>query len=429
MSGSLGMKLVSSLINDGELKTFSKLDVNPATLKESELEAYQWVQNFVYAHKAMPQMATFLSENDQALPIAKEVPSYYANQVVERFIATTIKSGYKATEPFLTKETMNIKAGVEELTKCLMTIHNATNKRSIVDFKNSKKFLEKAYKEKKIQGMDGTVLTGYPTVDLMSGGMVGGDLISIVGRPAMGKTWSTLYQGHRAWYYQKKVVLYIPMEMPLLSIEQRLASMHTKHNLTQIKKAQLSTKAYKDLLNKLLVLEDHDSSLWIADGNLAATVPDIWKLCMQVQPDLVIVDGAYLLSHENLRIGKYERVGENTRLLKQMLAMDFNIPVVASWQFNRNATTKLAKNKDAEAELEDIGYSDEIGQISSLVLGLTQRDSVETIIRRKCKIMKGRDGETGEFLMNWDFFNMDFSEVPKDWKSKAADQHDALVID
>jgi len=36
---------------------------------------------------------------------------------------------------------------------------------------------------------------------------------------------------------------------------------------------------------------------------------------------------------------------------------------------------------------------------------------VETLLARKIDILKGRNGETGSFMTNWDFVNMDFSEI------------------
>jgi len=412
VSSSIGLKLVSALLDEGDVKAFSKLDINPVTLKEHEKEVYDFITKFIYKHKAMPKSETVMLDMGlDSLPIAKEVASYYATQVRERFISDTIKKGYADVKPFLQKEGMDVQAGIDCLTETLMTIHKATSKISIVDFKDVRKFIEKAYKQKKMLGMEGTVLMGYPTVDILSGGMQGGDLISIVGRPAMGKTWSTLFMAHNAWYNQHKTVLFITLEMTVLAIEQRLASMHTLHSLTQLKKAQLATKAYKDLLSKLDVLKDFKESFWIAGGDIASMVEDIWKLVMQVNPDFVVVDGAYLLSHPNPRMGKYEKVAENARALKQMLAMEFNIPVVASWQFNRNAEKKMEKDK--QVGLEDIGYTDEIGQLSSVVLGLMQEESIETIMTREVRILKGRDGEVGKFNTKWDFSNMDFGELPK----------------
>ena len=103
---------------------------------------------------------------------------------------------------------------------------------------------------------------------------------------------------------------------------------------------------------------------------------------------------------------RYVRVAENMDLLKKNIASI--APTVCSWQFAKTATKK---KKDEDPDLEDIGYSDAIPQHSSLVLGLFEADSVETLKQRRVKVLKGRSGETGEFLTYFRFDTMDFSEV------------------
>lgn len=429
MALSVGLRLMSSIINTGSVKEFSKLEIRKEHLKPAELECYEFIQKFIYKHKSVPKKTTVLDEIDVSLPLAKETPSYYANQVQERFISDQIKVGFEQIKKTLEKDNLDIAASVQTLTDTLMTVSQARNIHHMVDFKEAEAYMAKAYKEKKIQGMDGSVLIGYPSVDVSAGGMQGGDVVSIVGRPAMGKTFHTLNIARNAWYKQKKTVLYVTMEMNILSIYERLTSMHTKHNLTQLKKAQLTTKAYNSMLHQLSLNKDEEQSFWVVDGNLTATVEDIWKLCMQVNPDFVVVDGAYLLKHPNFRMGKFERVAENAELLKSLVASDINVPCLCSWQFNRDATKKMEKNKDAKAGLEDIGSTDVIGQISSIVLGLTQSESVETLITRKVEILKGRNGETGSFMTNWDFVNMDFSEiVDNPWVEGQYEQMQELIV-
>jgi hypothetical protein len=48
--------------------------------------------------------------------------------------------------------------------------------------------------------------------------------------------------------------------------------------------------------------------------------------------------------------------------------------------------------------------------VSSLVCGIMQKDSVETVVQRVIDILKGRKGETGQFTTNWNFNSMDFSQ-------------------
>jgi hypothetical protein len=67
--------------------------------------------------------------------------------------------------------------------------------------------------------------------------------------------------------------------------------------------------------------------------------------------------------------------------------------------------------------LEDIAGADAIGQIASVVLGLLQEESIESLMTKRFEILKGRSGEVGSFDTNWVFDlpgnAMDFSEVPK----------------
>jgi hypothetical protein len=52
--------------------------------------------------------------------------------------------------------------------------------------------------------------------------------------------------------------------------------------------------------------------------------------------------------------------------------------------------------------------------VSSIVLGLYEEESVETVQSRVIEILKGRKGEVGRFRTRWDFHKMDFSEVLAD---------------
>ena len=140
--------------------------------------------------------------------------------------------------------------------------------------------------------------------------------------------------------------------------------------------------------------------MWIADGALSATVEDLQMLARQLQPDLLIIDGAYLLRHPNVRLARHDRINTNVEDIKSFLAEALNIPVVQTFQFNREATKK--KTLD-EVGLENIAGSDAIGQLSSVVLGLFEEESIETKLKRVIRVMKGRNGETGEFTINWRF--------------------------
>ena len=116
-----------------------------------------------------------------------------------------------------------------------------------------------------------------------------------------------------------------------------------------------------------------------------------------------------MLKHPDASLNRYGRVAENCDLLKRALT-ELDIPGAASWQFSRDASKKAKKKKAERPDLEDIGYSDAIPQHSSTVLGLLEKEGVDTLQRRTVLVMKGRHGSHGEFRVRWDFMTCDFSE-------------------
>lgn len=226
-----------------------------------------------------------------------------------------------------------------------------------------------------------------------------------------GKTFKLLYNALNAWGTGKRP-LFVSMEMAKLVITQRMAAMHTHKPLTHIMKAEMTTKAFKAMMELLEAAKKKESPLWIIDGNLTSTVDDIIMMAQQLKPDAIYVDGAYLLRHNNPKVGRFERQTENAEWMKQRVATDLGIPVIASYQFGKQVG-KMKKGKE-KAGLEDIYGSDAIAQLSTMVFGLMQEESVETEKQRVVEILKGRNGETGRFSIHWDFKGMDFTEVTKE---------------
>jgi replicative DNA helicase len=212
--------------------------------------------------------------------------------------------------------------------------------------------------------------------------------------------------------------LVVSMEMSPLPLIQRLTAMYAHTNIGQLKVGGYSSQTYQKFVGSMLELAGGKSGFYVVDGNLAASVDDIYTLALQLKCDQVYIDGAYLLKHPNSRLDRYTKVAENVELIKQRTT-DLEIPTIASYQFARTAKKSVKGFKGAaspseEAGLEDIAFSDAIGQISSIVLGLFQEESVETLEKRKIRVMKGRSGEVGSFDIHWDFNSLNFSQIGDD---------------
>jgi replicative DNA helicase len=290
-------------------------------------------------------------------------------------------------------------------------------RQKIMDFgKEGPKMVLQAYHN--LDSMESMGGFGWPYMDAMGGAMPG-DVISFVGRPQTGKSWLSLFTGLHNWRVKKKNTLFVSMEMSHLPVAQRAATMIAGTNLTQLKHGwghpqSYATPSYDKFTQAMIQLtqESDGAKFYVINGNLAADVEDIYLLANQLDCEIVIIDGAYLCRNKNTRLDRYTRAAENCEAMKRF-SEDLQIPTFSSWQFNREASKKQKQKSGSggTADLEDIGYSDVIGQISSVALGLFQEDSVETAIKKMIRVLKGRGGEVGQFEINWNFQSMDFSQI------------------
>ena len=134
-------------------------------------------------------------------------------------------------------------------------------------------------------------------------------------------------------------------------------------------------------------------------------------LARRFRPDAIYVDGAYMLQPERRGARGWEAVADTARGLKRDLASALDIPAFASYQFNK----EFLKAKGAEkAGMHMVAGSQEIPWLATVLLGITEEDTVENQDCKRVDIMKGRNGEVGHYWVNWVFDQfpyMDFSQL------------------
>ena len=122
------------------------------------------------------------------------------------------------------------------------------------------------------------------------------------------------------------------------------------------------------------------------------------------KPDVVLIDGVYLMEDDQGAKDDWLRVAHITRDLKK-LAKRCKLPIFINTQADKNTSKKTGP------ELGSIMYTQAIGQDSDDILAL-YRDEVMLSDREMClKVLKQREGVTGKVMMNWNFDVMDFSEI------------------
>ncbi|NIT54907.1 MAG: hypothetical protein GWN00_01265 [Aliifodinibius sp.] len=403
------MKLLSSLVYKGDLGEM--ISVNPEYLKPSETIIYKFIESHIINHGVYPAPHTVEKETTLALYPKKgitEPPSFYREKVYDRHITTKLNSAMMAVRAKL--EEGSPRDAVEILLKNSGELVQLQSKDGLVDFRDAEEHLKQNYSLMNSPGPGYGITSGWVYLDARMGRLEPGDLLSIVGRPSQGKTFLVLRMMYHAWKNQKIPVLVVSPEMKPIKLIKRLTALHTKSPLTPINQGSYNTSLQDNIVyGGLAGVKDHDVPFYIVDGAMCPTIEDLFLLSRQLGVKAVGYDGAYLMKHRNPRLSKWDRISESAQGLKNLSSV-LGIPVVASYQFSRDMEKKSKSDKKLPT-LADIYGSDEIGQLSSIVLGLLQEETIETALKKEITLLKGRDGEEGSWWINWLFDEMNFSDL------------------
>lgn len=410
----LGLMGLKRLVLDEDGYKYFRAKLTLALFKgQVETQVFEFIDGFFQKYQSLPTLGTVVEAFPEfAEVVATEPSAYYLDKLQDRYVYDRVNKVNVESQALLKEDKTKTEEAVTMLGTAIGDIMAQKYRSQILDLGvDGPKLVLGTY-----YGTLGSTAKaggfGWPYLDDMCSGVLPGDVVSIVGRPAMGKTWFLLYIALHNWVYRKLNVLFVSMEMSTLAIAQRCAAMYAGTNISQLKAGVLNGYASANqskFEQAMKLLELENAKFYVVDGNLAASPQDIYILARQLGCNMVCVDGAYLMRSKNAKLNRFDRVADNIELMKRFTS-EFELQTVASWQFNRQGSEKM-KKKDQKAGLEDIGYSDAIGQISSIALGLMQEEGVATLETRSIDVMKGRNGEIGKFDVNWKFNVMDFSQV------------------
>jgi replicative DNA helicase len=426
----IGKSFMAAVIAEASISALVAMGPIDHLFTGSEEAPYKYLRSFVKQYSTYPTLGTLQMHTGEMLTPAKEPSAYYLDLMQIRHVEATIKKAGKAANEHLDPENKNVYAALDVLTKAIMMLANQKMGQQIVDFRDAYEIIVSNISDQFSSENTKELLFGWPYLDKMTQGLAVGDVVSMIGRPALGKTWFMLKGAMYGWNMTSKALiahanaagsgkqvdaphaqsrLFVSMEMKNVPILQRMSAMQVHIPAHQVKNASVTTKNYLKLKEGLGYIHGYGAPFWVVDGDLTATVEDIYLLARQLKPDAIFIDGGYILKHPTER-DRFRRVAENVELIKTELASI--APTVCSWQFAKSASKKLKQKHGGEkVDLDDIGYSDAIAQFSSLVLGLLQGDTIEAITHKVVDIMKGRHGETGQFKVSWDFLKMVFDEL------------------
>jgi len=191
------------------------------------------------------------------------------------------------------------------------------------------------------------------------------DYVVFFGRPKSMKTWVLAFL--LAWFYEmRKRILIYTKEMTPENIFWRAGACLAEVRYDALNNATLTWEEEQMLyiVERMLYLSQASQTVVCLSGADASeggdTVPWLRSKIEQYRPEIVFIDGLYLMSDARGATKDHARVRNISRAVRQM-NLETRIPVFATLQANRAA----AQNK--EANLDEIAFSDAIGQDATLI--------------------------------------------------------------
>lgn len=425
MISSAANNLFGKIIVDKDLYALSALRENPLLLSLEESLVLKFIADFFDANKKnLPSLELVKTVLPSITEKPTEVSEFYLNTLRNNYANSYIQSSLQIIHSKLNGTVEGLNSAKEEFYNRALALRSQASTVQTYNFTSLTKSLINDYKATKYCTNTSRTVLGFPKIDSFSRGISGGDFVSIVGRPGTGKT---ILMVHSAMHASKpilgegpeyKKILFVSMEMPALEIAQRMSAMMFNLDMTHLQSGQFSSEEEEHFIMSMRKLHSMKERIVIVEGGVTSTIDDIEEKISIEKPDVVYIDAAYLIkSSKRIKTDPKNKVNDIAEFLKTDVAMACNIPVICSYQFNRSV---IGKDKKIRGTLDGISWSDAVGQLSSISLGImddsdTESDDMEIGLYnralKKINIMKGRRGESGSFLINWDFKRSDFSQI------------------
>lgn len=307
-------------------------------------------------------------------------------------------------------DTADFDDGIEYGMKELSNLTNALHGKKIAEFAeiydDVLMEMEQSKYEESETDIEG-IPTGYRDIDNWINGLCGTNITVIAARPGSGKTAFMLNIAWNASFSSKcGFVLIFSLEMKKEDLVKRLMSKIADVDFDHVIKPKRQSKEESDLLMK--TRKDIEGRKIFIEDTSRVTPFEVRakarKLHSMYGEGLVIIDYLQLMK-PNSRDKHFNRdaeIGEISREIKGV-AMDYNIPIIALSQMNR----EVEKRKGNVPQLSDLRESGAIEQDASNILFIYKPDdedvakdrSLEGIV--KISGAKTRNGAKGETALHF----------------------------
>lgn len=223
-----------------------------------------------------------------------------------------------------------------------------------------------------------------PVIDKYTGGISKGDLIYLIGRLGTGKTTFALWLLTKSLQAGRRILV-VSNENRAEDVVAKIDSYMGGFNPLKKRLADWSSFELNRLRTVSFIAKNLEGEVFIPNRPVS-DVKEIQSLVYTYKPDLLMVDGIYLMGGASGE-SHWEKITSISRSLKQ-LAEGEGTPILGIHQASRSAIGR-------RIEIEHIAYADALAQDADLVLTINKEED-ESLFVESIKNRWGQD--------RWGFF-------------------------
>jgi len=241
--------------------------------------------------------------------------------------------------------------------------------------------------------------TGFGTIDKITSGVMNQQLWTIAAPPKTGKSVLAMQMAIKAQDENHRV-MFQSFEMTAREMKTRYDAMRAHISHQRLISGALKADEEKRYIDHLGIDRD---DFWMPDTVASRTITGLSAKVEKYQPDILFVDGMYLMFDEETGDTESERsLRSLTRSMKRV-AQRYDIPVVVSTQ------TLRSKMRGGKVTADSIGYTSSFLQDSDIVLVL-QRQDEDDDSSRSLTVAASRISGMGSTDLLWDWEEGRFEE-------------------
>ena len=398
-------KLISKIIADRSINLVLEKNINDSWFSDaSDKKVFKFLHNHFSKYQESPSLDV-IQENFPTYQLIKVEDSidYLIDSLVyvrrRASIISTLSSAIEVVEKNQDHESARIilESGL------LRMEEDGLNQTNDLEITQAAKLAKEQYEYRKNNpGLLG-LPTGFPTMDEATSGLQKGQLIVIVAPPKTGKSTLALQiainaqlQGHTPLFYS--------FEMSNSEQVSRYYAMRSRISHKRLMTGTLTTEEETTYYRIVEGLPNYKDKFWFIDSSGGQTVSAIASKIQNKNPDIVFIDGTYLMIDEQTNESNTPQALTNiTRSLKR-LAQKIQKPIVISTQVLN------WKMKKGQVTADAIGYSSSFHQDADVIFGL-QREDEAVDDTRLLRVIASRNGGLSEVSLVWDWNTGHFREI------------------